>query len=91
MVHSDLRTSADSGKVDEERQDLPVAAAPPGYYDKAALSAEEARFERSTVRKVDIRLLIILGALYSIAIIDRTNISTARVAGMAKELKLCVL
>jgi hypothetical protein len=53
-----------------------------GYreYDKA--------FEKRVIRKVDIRLLIILGALYSIALIDRTNLSAARVAGMAKDLKL---
>lgn len=53
-----------------------------GYreYDKA--------FEKRVIRKVDIRLLIILGALYSIALIDRTNLSAARVAGMAKDLQL---
>lgn len=45
-------------------------------------------FEKRVIRKVDIRLLIILGALYSIALIDRTNLSSARVAGMAKDLKL---
>jgi hypothetical protein len=49
-------------------------------YDKA--------FEKRVIRKVDIRLLIILGALYSIALIDRTNLSAARVAGMAKDLRL---
>lgn len=45
-------------------------------------------FEKRVIRKVDMRLLIILGALYSIALIDRTNLSSARVAGMAKDLKL---
>ncbi|KAI5450461.1 hypothetical protein NCC49_003083 [Naganishia albida] len=51
-------------------------------YDKA--------FEKRVIRKIDIRLLIILGALYSIALIDRTNLSAARVAGMAKDLKLTI-
>lgn len=32
--------------------------------------------EKRLVRKVDWRLLPILGALYSIALIDRTNVST---------------
>ncbi|KAJ9105374.1 hypothetical protein QFC21_001743 [Naganishia friedmannii] len=50
----------------------------------------DAKFEKRVIRKVDIRLLLILGALYSIALIDRTNLSAARVAGMAKELKLTV-
>ncbi|CDU23570.1 related to TNA1-high affinity nicotinic acid plasma membrane permease [Sporisorium scitamineum] len=39
-------------------------------------------------RKVDMRLLPILGALYSIALIDRTNLSAARIAGAGVELKL---
>lgn len=39
-------------------------------------------------RKIDMRLLPILGALYSIALIDRTNLSAARIAGAGKELKL---
>lgn len=47
-------------------------------------------FVKKTIRKLDIRLLIILGAMYSIALIDRTNLSSARVAGMSVELKLCV-
>ena len=44
--------------------------------------------ERALVRKVDWRLLPILGALYSIALIDRVNISAARVAGMGEDLGL---
>ncbi|OAL45688.1 phthalate transporter-like protein [Pyrenochaeta sp. DS3sAY3a] len=46
--------------------------------------------EKRLVRKVDWRLLPILGALYSIALIDRTNISNARVAGMGADLALQV-
>jgi hypothetical protein len=45
---------------------------------------------RPLSKKVDRRLLIILGALYAVSLIDRTNISVARVAGMAVELKLTV-
>ncbi|KAF1836511.1 phthalate transporter-like protein [Decorospora gaudefroyi] len=44
--------------------------------------------EKRLVRKVDWRLLPILGAMYSIALIDRTNISNARVAGMGEDLRL---
>lgn len=52
------------------------------------LQGHSPEFERKTVRKVDIRLLVVLGALYSICIIDRTNLSIARVAGMEKDLDL---
>ncbi|POY70873.1 hypothetical protein BMF94_6050 [Rhodotorula taiwanensis] len=41
-------------------------------------------------RKIDKRLIPILAALYCISLIDRTNISVARLAGMAKDLKLTV-
>ncbi|KAM0754529.1 MFS general substrate transporter [Meredithblackwellia eburnea MCA 4105] len=46
--------------------------------------------ERRTMRKVDWRLIPILSLLYTVSLIDRTNISVARVAGMAKDLKLTV-
>ena len=82
MAPADTTSFTDT-KYDEERPDVRVG-------EKRVLSAEEARFERATVRKVDVRLLIILGALYSISLVDRTNLSTARVAGMARDLKLYV-
>lgn len=44
--------------------------------------------KKALIRKVDWRLLPILGALYSIALIDRVNISAARVAGMDADLGL---
>ncbi|PWN48402.1 MFS general substrate transporter [Violaceomyces palustris] len=43
---------------------------------------------KRVTRKVDKRLLPILGALYSIALIDRTNLSAARIAGAGVDLKL---
>ncbi|KAK2737423.1 hypothetical protein FQN57_007513 [Myotisia sp. PD_48] len=46
--------------------------------------------EKRLIRKIDFRLLPILGGLYSIALVDRTNISNARVAGMEQELKLYI-
>lgn len=50
----------------------------------------DSAWEKRVIRKVDVRLLIILGAIYSISLIDRTNLSTVRVAGAAKDLKLTV-
>ncbi|KAJ7114562.1 major facilitator superfamily transporter [Mycena crocata] len=46
--------------------------------------------DRALTRKIDLRLLVILGACYAVSLIDRTNISVARVAGMAVELHLTV-
>lgn len=44
--------------------------------------------KKRTIRKLDRRIILILGALYAIALIDRTNLSSARVGGMNKELGL---
>ncbi|KIW01781.1 uncharacterized protein PV09_06953 [Verruconis gallopava] len=46
--------------------------------------------EKKLIRKVDRRLLPILGALYSIALIDRVNISAARISGMDQALGLSI-
>ncbi|GAA5940725.1 hypothetical protein JCM3775_004880 [Rhodotorula graminis] len=47
-------------------------------------------FARSTVRRIDWRLIPMLSAVYAISLIDRTNISIARTVGMGKDLKLTV-
>ncbi|POY70887.1 hypothetical protein BMF94_6064 [Rhodotorula taiwanensis] len=52
--------------------------------------AVDPKFAIRVRRKIDLRLIPILAALYCISLIDRTNISVARVAGMAKDLKLTV-
>jgi len=37
-------------------------------------------------RRIDFRMLPLLGLLYAIALIDRTNLSIARTAGMDRDL-----
>ncbi|KAK7467650.1 hypothetical protein VKT23_004703 [Stygiomarasmius scandens] len=43
-------------------------------------------FERKTIRRVDIRMLPLLGLLYSVSLIDRANLAIARTAGMEEDL-----
>ncbi|TFK74582.1 MFS general substrate transporter [Pluteus cervinus] len=52
------------------------------------LCVDTPEFERKTIRRVDLRLLPLLGALYAIAVIDRSNLGIARVVGMDKALGL---
>ncbi|KAK0212495.1 major facilitator superfamily domain-containing protein [Desarmillaria ectypa] len=47
-------------------------------------------FERKTMQWVDIRMLPLLALLYSVALVDRLNISVARTAGMGEALGLDV-
>ncbi|KAG8805100.1 hypothetical protein FRC17_005731, partial [Serendipita sp. 399] len=44
--------------------------------------------ERRTLRKVDLNLIPILGALYSFALIDRTNLGFLYISGMAADLRM---
>lgn len=46
--------------------------------------------KKRVLRKIDLRLLPILGALYCIALIDRTNISVARISGLDEDVGLDV-
>ena len=39
-------------------------------------------------RKIDMRLIPILGAMYGISLMDRKNVSNAAIAGMTKDLQL---
>jgi MFS family permease len=48
---------------------------------------EQKKIEAKVIRKVDYRLIPILGVLYSVSGIDRVNLSNARVAGMNEDLR----
>lgn len=56
------------------------------------LSAESERQgeinEKRVLRKIDFRLLPLVVALHAISLVDRTNISVARISGMDDDLKL---
>lgn len=44
--------------------------------------------QRKIIRRIDVRLVVMLGFLHTVALIDRGNLGTASVAGMQKELHL---
>lgn len=44
--------------------------------------------QRKIIRRVDIRLVLTVGAMYCVSLMDRTNMSAANIAGMGVELKL---
>jgi hypothetical protein len=46
--------------------------------------------KQRVLRKIDLRLLPILGTLYCISLIDRNNISVARISGLDQDLGLDV-
>ncbi|KAJ5226890.1 MFS general substrate transporter [Penicillium citrinum] len=44
--------------------------------------------QRGIIRKIDLRLILMLGFLHCVCLIDRGNLGTAAVAGMEQELRL---
>ncbi|EPQ27379.1 uncharacterized protein PFL1_04918 [Pseudozyma flocculosa PF-1] len=103
--HIDSRSSDEKeDKVAVGTTDAPFHSEPElGYTRQEAADAHEltggfsdinSGFDEQEIKRVrtriDRRLLPILGALYSIALIDRTNLSAARIAGAEKDLKLNV-
>jgi hypothetical protein len=46
------------------------------------------REQRKIIRRIDVRLIVMLGFLHTVSLIDRGNLGTASVAGMDKELRL---
>ncbi|EME43430.1 hypothetical protein DOTSEDRAFT_54250 [Dothistroma septosporum NZE10] len=75
--HNDFDSS--SGTMPEDRD---VEATP-------SLLEDDKQTKR-IIRRADLRLLPILAALYSFALIDRTNLANARVAGANEDLGLSV-
>ena len=59
--------------VNTEHKEEPISSSPEQSYIE-----RDVAFEKKLVRKVDKRLLPILGALYSIALIDRVNVSSSQ-------------
>ncbi|KAG5647083.1 hypothetical protein DXG03_001453 [Asterophora parasitica] len=58
--------------------------------DSADERADRSVFAKRTMYKIDLRLLPLLGMLYALAVIDRSNLGIARIAGMERDLKLSV-
>jgi hypothetical protein len=44
--------------------------------------------QKKIIRRLDYRLVLLVGAMYCISLMDRTNLGAANIAGMAKELQL---
>ncbi len=44
--------------------------------------------EKRIIRKIDRRLVTAVGIMFSVSLIDRTNLAGANIAGMSKELHL---
>lgn len=71
-----MSSDSDSSKPDASEKRIENL---PSYDSVQTDDAHDQAEEKRLIRKVDWRLLPILGALYSIALIDRTNVSSASI------------
>ncbi|KDR75670.1 hypothetical protein GALMADRAFT_140293 [Galerina marginata CBS 339.88] len=79
--------SASDPAVDNKADLLSTTSAP----ESAGRSEEETlRLTKSTIRKVDLRVLPILGILSALSLIDRSNLGLARIVGMDHDLHLSI-
>ncbi|KAF6816306.1 hypothetical protein CPLU01_13902 [Colletotrichum plurivorum] len=94
---ADRRTSSDLRRADEESGNhvIDEKANGPDHLEgvkkttniSCGLSPAE---QKKVIRRIDLRLLPILGIMYSISLIDRTNLGLAMVAGMQEDLGLAL-
>ncbi|RDW59665.1 MFS general substrate transporter-30 [Coleophoma cylindrospora] len=54
----------------------------------ACISQFSPQEQKQIIRRVDRRLVPVLGLLYCVSLVDRTNLGAANIAGMAKDLSL---
>ncbi|ORY19211.1 major facilitator superfamily domain-containing protein [Clohesyomyces aquaticus] len=80
---SEEKTSEEAAAMEDIVEEIYVSRRVP----QEELSAEQRKIEAKVIRKVDWRLIPILGLLYSVAGLDRVNLSNARVAGMNQDLR----
>lgn len=78
MAHSQLEKEKMSSKEDVDHLDI----------SPSVENTHDANFEKRVLRKIDFRLLPILGCLYTIALVDRSNVAVARISGMDEDLGL---
>lgn len=85
--HSMADSNRDSDKYfDSQHNEYAKEGSPPSAH--TPLVEFDKHEEKKLIRRIDRRLLPMLGVLYSIALIDRVNISAARISGMEEDLRL---
>lgn len=75
-----------SGVMEEDRRDSLKEGVAEASEEGSIGAADRAY--RKLVHRVDRRLIVTTGFMYSVSLVDRTNIGAANIAGMGKDLGL---
>ncbi|KAL2114020.1 hypothetical protein VUR80DRAFT_1316 [Thermomyces stellatus] len=67
---------------------VPKPVSPRGSDDAFPLDSVSDAEKRRIIRRIDLRLVTTVGALYCVSLMDRTNLSAAAIAGMLEDLMM---
>ncbi|EAU83958.2 high-affinity nicotinic acid transporter [Coprinopsis cinerea okayama7 len=87
---SESKRSSDLKVEDIEKREHAATPEVDAHYDPKFIKRTLSDLNVFSRRRVDWRLLPIMGLLYAVALIDRTNLGIARTAGMEEDLQLYV-
>lgn len=75
-----------SSREEDSKEKYEIGGA--GTEDATSFVPPTAEEERRVIRKLDFRLLPLVFVLYSLAVLDRSNLGNARLAGMEQDIDL---
>ena len=85
--NDEIAMSRPSSQGAENVEEAKPVAAPHGIDDDPEFTLKE---QRRIIHRIDRRLVVMLGLIYCVSLIDRTNLSNAAIAGMTPDLELNV-
>lgn len=77
------KRSSDNGDAEATKSEVALAHSPSP--DDFGFTEEE---QKAIIRRIDLRLVTVVGLMYCVSLMDRTNLGAANIAGMEAELKL---
>ena len=89
---ANMATSLDPERVPSDEKNEANHIDEKGYQQSALSDDEEYTLpeQRKIIHRVDRRLVVTCGVMYCVSLMDRTNLGSAAIAGMTRELRLSV-
>jgi hypothetical protein len=93
-AHSDAAHSPSSKSSQDEKptavmaEDVPKHNAIDHHYDRRAAPQYTKQEEDAVIRKLDWHLMPLIFVLYSLSVLDRSNLGNARISGMEDDIDL---
>lgn len=83
-----MATYNEKGLYDEQIDRVETKGSDTSAHDAAVVAEFDEAEQKRIVRRIDFRLVTLVGLMYCVSLMDRTNLSNAAIAGMNVELKM---